>query len=54
MLYPRACAADLAAMAAAMQTRKRRKHLEVDREGQVGAEPAPAFQRLGNSSRVLG
>ena len=35
MLYPRAGAADLAAMAAAMQTRKRRKHLEVHREGQV-------------------
>ena len=54
MLYPRAGAADVAAMAAAMQTRKRRKHLEVDRAGQVGAAPAPALQGLGYNSRVIG
>lgn len=54
MLYPRAGAADLAAMAAAMQTRKRRKHLEVDREGQVEIAPAAALHGLGNSSRVIG
>ena len=43
VLYPRAGAADLAAMAAAMQTRKRRKQLAVDREGQVLLPLAPAL-----------
>ena len=47
VLYPRASAPDLAAMAAAMQTRKRRKHLEINREGQVPLPQAPVFRVQG-------